>query len=160
MVSFLLFNIILLFSDVITRSHVLMDPANHLSGCGSVDDDFSLLLENQNVDLEEFWTQFSSPSTTYSAPSSFVPRKNAIDMAGGDFSSIDAWLADGDEDTRAGDGPSRKGDADPVAPGVEDSRADQHGPGLADGHAGEAARAGGATQHREGCFRRNWSRGR
>ena len=101
-----------------------MDPTNHLSGCGTVEDDLFPLLGNQNVDLDTFWAQFSSPSTTYNAPSSFIPSKNVVDMVGGDFSSIEAWLADGDEDTRAGGGPSRQEDAGPMAPGAGESRAD------------------------------------
>ena len=55
-------------------------------------------------------------------------------------------MADGDEDTRAGDGPSRQGDAGLVALGAGDRRADHHGAGLVEGHVGEAARARGATQ--------------
>ena len=127
-----------------------MDFTNHLSGCGAVEHDLFPLLGNQNVDLDNFLALFSPPLTAYNAPSSFVPSKNVLDMAGGDFSSIEVWLADGDEDTRAGEGPSRQGSVGLVASSAGDSRANQHEAGLVEGHAGKVARAGSASQEAAG----------
>ena len=95
-----------------------MDPTDHLSGCGSAEGDLFPLLENQDAELDNFWAQFSPTPASYNASSSFVPSRNVVDTAGGDFSLIETWLADGDGDTRAGDYPNRQGSAGLMALGA------------------------------------------
>ena len=66
-----------------------MDPIDHLPGCGTIDGDLHDLFEDNHVDLDVFWAQFSPPptipDTRYSSHSI-----NAIEMTGEDLSLVEA----------------------------------------------------------------------
>ena len=108
---FILFLLLYFFLSIVLASlFAPMDPIDHLSGCGTIDDGLHDLFEENHVDLDAFWAQFSPPSTppdTRHSSHSF----NVTEMTGEDLSLVEAWLADEGEGARAGDGQRRQVDA-------------------------------------------------
>ena len=90
---FILFLLLFFLSIVLASLFAPMDPIDHLSGCGTIDDGLHDLFEENHVDLDAFWAQFSPPSTppdTRHSSHSF----NVTEMTGEDLSLVEAWLAD------------------------------------------------------------------